>query len=107
MKKQELKQRLLQANATLSVLSDTFIKVSTQLEEVSEALDRRRILYDRLVNHSTREQPKSMREMAEDLYDTCMKRESSFLKEKWWLEFEDLPESEQDEWMDRLLTILN
>lgn len=69
MKKQELKQRLLQANATLSVLSDTFIKVSTQLEEVSEALERRRILYDRLANHSTIQKPKSMNEMAEALYD--------------------------------------
>lgn len=77
------------------------------LSDMQEALERRRILYDRLANHSTIQKPKSMNEMAEDLYDTCMKHESSFLKEKWWLEFEDLPDLEQDQWMDRLLTILN
>lgn len=87
MKKQDLK---LQINILIDELSDT-----------QEALDRRRILYDRLANHSTREQPKSMIEMAESLYYTSLKPNTTYPS------FKELSQEDQDLWMDRLLTILN
>lgn len=80
---------------------------NTMIADMQEALDRRRRLYDSMLNYATIEKPKSMMEMAESLYDVCMERETSFLKEKGWREFQELSEAEQDLWMDRLLTILN
>lgn len=106
MKKQELKQELLRTNAVIEILSIKFIQVSTQLEEVSEALERRRILYDLLANHSTIQKPKSMNEMA----DSLRKVSISVVSDAVWDEqipFQELTQSQQDLWMDRLLTILN
>lgn len=76
------------------------------LSDTQEALERRRILYDRLANHSTVQKPKSMNEMA----DALRKASISVVCETTWDEqppFKDLPQEQQDIWMDRLLTILN
>lgn len=94
MKKQLLKE-------LLRIKEQRLTRLAYDFEEVSEALSRRRILYDRLANHATCEKPKSMNEMAASLYDIyCTK--SLYIPK-----FEELPDAEKDEWMDRLLTILN
>lgn len=102
MKKSLLKQKLLQATIASDLNMQMFEVIVSELKDTYEALERRRILYDRLVNHSTTKSPKSMKEMAESLYLV-----HSWMSEATFIAFKDLPQDIQDRWMDRLLTILN
>lgn len=101
MKKQYLKQELKTCEDQNIMMIWMLRGLAQELSDTQEALDRRRILYDRLANHSTTKEPKSMNDMAGALYDMC------------WLvgigmpTFQELPDAEKDKWMDRLLTILN
>lgn len=101
MKKQELKEQLLQSKIQSQIQMNILIKLIQKLDDTEEALRRRRILYDRLANHSTIQKPKSMNEMAASLYDMY------WLKSLYTPTYNELPDNEKDEWMDRLLTILN
>ncbi len=101
MKKQELKEQLMQAQAHRQARDIMIIQLMDNIQDLKEALTRRRILYDRLANHSNIQKPKSMNEMAEALYDVCAQPDTPSQP------FKELPQEEQDEWMDRLLTILN
>ena len=107
MKKQELKEQLFLATHMLRYNAEI-------LQDTEEALRRRRILYDRLANHSTMQKPKSMNEMAEDLYIQYMiwflnpsPGDSCVVSKFCITPFKDLEETQRDFWMDRLLTILN
>jgi hypothetical protein len=101
MKKQELKEQLMEARANSQARDILIIQLMDNIQDLNEALERRRILYDRLANHSTIQKPKSMNEMAEALYDVCARPDTPSQPVK------ELSQEEQDEWMDRLLTILN
>ncbi len=101
MKKQELKEQLHLAYIENALLIDRVSWFEAELNDTKEALRRRRILYDRLANHSTIQKPKSMNEMAASLYDMY------WLKSLYTPTYNELPDNEKDEWMDRLLTILN
>lgn len=116
MKKELLKTLLSEREAQVTDLQKTIAKLTSDqndllamierrnsmIDDMQETLDRRRILYDRLANHSTIQKPKSMNEVAEALYIQCMARPDEIL-----LAFQELSEEQQDLWMDRLLTILN
>ena len=114
MKKSLLKQKLLQATIESNLNMQMFEVIASELKDTYEALDRRRTLYDRIMNHSTDKEPKSMRQMAESLhkaYTTWALYPSPGLfggiSEYNLTPFQELPEDQQDLWMDRLLTILN
>lgn len=102
MKKSTLKEQLQLASLKEETLIHMLRGASSEIEDLKEALRRRRILYDRLANHATIEQPKSMMEMAASLYMV-----HTSMSETLAIDFKDLPQDIQDRWMDRLLTILN
>lgn len=68
MKKSILKQELLQATLKASLYEQTCDTMVSELKEMSEALDRRRQLYKTMEKLVNRGQPKSMEEMAENLW---------------------------------------
>lgn len=103
MKKSLLKQKLLQATIESNLNMQMFEVIASELKDTYEALDRRRTLYDRVMNHSTDKEPKSMRQMATSLYDMFGQVGIGI----GMCSFQELPEDQQDLWIDRLLTILN
>lgn len=99
MKKSILKQKLLQATIKASLYEQTCDSLVSELKEMSEALDRRRQLYKTMEELANRGQPKSMEEMAEDLWKI-------FYMSKWANSFKDQTQSTKDNIMDALLKII-
>lgn len=88
----------------MRIAENEIVHKNELLSDTQEALERRRILYDRLANHSTIQKPKSMNEMAEALYIQCM---AYGISEYNLTPFNELTQESKDIWMNNLLTILN
>jgi NTP pyrophosphatase (non-canonical NTP hydrolase) len=99
MKKSVLKQELCQALIKASLYEQSCKVLVSELAEVSEALDRRRQLYKSMEELVNRKQPKSMEEMAEDLWKIFfMSKGANPLKYQ--------QQSTKDNVMDALLKII-